>query len=619
MSHDRAPCRPCPSYTNAMRALSLTLLLSVVAGAQSVCPPTPIYSVCEISFDLTDAEKKEHPNPYLSLQMHAEIRSPRHRTVALPAFWNGEKMIIRFAANDPGDWEFRISSSLKRYEGKSGKISATAAAVPGFVIPANGHHWMTSENRLAHLWMGDVAYELPWMERTAARALIEARAGARFTHLRFYAMSGPQLGAGAFTNPDQPNVEFYRKLDEFVSFTNDKGMVADLILGRANNQVSDLFRTPAQRERYLRYMVARYAAFNVTWQLVQSWETYSAGRDLLREMGTVLKRLDPYGHPRSAHADETSAPLLSDGWMDHVLYGSSDDQLGAIEHQMVAAPRVSIDFATSPPEQQGTRREAAHVSFRKQLWNATMNGQYPVARIASGLGGPAAEAPNAKAMNTWFDFMSKTRYWELEPYFDVDGARGVALPGTEYIVYIEEPTGPIEVRLEKHGYDVKWLNPGTGEVTLAEGFKSEKFVIEPPSREHDWILHISREGRKEGMLRSYKFESRPFLMQEIEGNAAKAPFEIAQPSEGHISASKPGEHAVKLRRDTRATRAMVYLWTGEVATGGAGYRVLGTGPAGKLRIPGVFVNATGVMNMRVFGMNSNGKLYAVDRIYRIVP
>ena len=78
-----------------------------------------------------------------------------------------------------------------------------------------------------------------------------------------------------------------------------------------------------------------------------------------------------------------------------------------------------------------------------------MNGQYP----ASGSG---------EYMTAWFDFMSGNRYWELEPYFDVDGGRAVALEGVEYIVYVEKP-GPVEVTVEKHGYDVAWINPLNGE------------------------------------------------------------------------------------------------------------------------------------------------------------
>ncbi len=123
-----------------------------------------------------------------------------------------------------------------------------------------------------------------------------------------------------------------------------------------------------------------------------------------------------------------------------------------------------------------------------------MNGQYP----ASGEGG---------YMTAWFNFMSGNRYWELEPYFDLDGGRALALDGVEYIVYIVK-AGPVEVTVKNHSYDVAWIDSATGERTKTKGFKGEHFVGEPVSKAHDWVLHISREGHKESMLKSYKFDSR---------------------------------------------------------------------------------------------------------------
>ena len=48
------------------------------------------------------------------------------------------------------------------------------------------------------------------------------------------------------------------------------------------------------------------------------------------------------------------------------------------------------------------------------------------------------------------------------PCLDVDGGRAVALEEVEYIVYVDKP-GPVEVRIERHGYDTVWLNPANGE------------------------------------------------------------------------------------------------------------------------------------------------------------
>ena len=178
--------------------------------------------------------------------------------------------------------------------------------------------------------------------------------------------------------------------------------------------------------------------------------------------------------------------------MGLICYGTPDANIGAVEHQLYQVPGVNT----------GIKNE-------NDLWTATMNGQYP----ASGSGA---------YMTAWFDFMSTNRYWELEPYFDVNGGRAIALEGVEYIVYIEKPSGPVEVTVEKHGYDVAWIDPRNGEQTKEKkGYNGEHFTGEPPDKSHPWVLHISREGTKEGMLKSWKFESRPVPVQEVEQSPSR--------------------------------------------------------------------------------------------------
>ena len=274
--------------------------------------------------------------------------------------------------------------------------------------------------------------------------------------------------------------------------------------------------------------------------------------------------------------------------MSFLSYGTPDPNVGAVEHQFYAMPAVNT----------GIRSE-------RDLWNATMNGQYP----ASGSG---------KYMTVWFDFMSGNRYWELEPYFDVDGGRAVALEDVEYIVYVEKP-GPVELTVEDHGYDVAWINPATGEQIKGKGYKGKHFTGEPPDKSHDWVLHVSREGHKEGMLKSWKFESRRVPIQEIETNPKNMPFEVAQP-DGDISMALPPRYSLKIVRPTRGTRELLVEWTAEVVLDGEGFRVAGTGREGTLDIPQAIVHKLpGVLSLRVSILNANGKAYAIDKVYRLGP
>ena len=302
--------------------------------------------------------------------------------------------------------------------------------------------------------------------------------------------------------------------------------------------------------------------------------------------------------------------------MTYITHHSADAPLGAIEHQLHAAPFVNTGVGI------GERGGAAADAFRKQLWNAAMNGQYPTI-AASAADSP--DSPAARQMTVWFDFFSGTRYWELEPYFDVDGGRALALEipndeeqeGIEYIVYVEKP-GPVEIVLQNHKYDVAWVNPITGERLKQKEYKGKLLKIAPPDTPHDWVLHVSRESKKQGMLRSYKFASRTDPDAGGGADRTAVPYEIVEPSADTLSMAKPVRFAAKVTRETRGTRNMMWLWTGEVSAEGQGYRVLGVGQEGEMRIPaGIAKRYPAVLSLRLAGMNANGKVYFLDKVYRL--
>lgn len=586
----------------------VSLVITAGAGfAQTVCQPVAAYSPCEIVFELDAAEAKAHPNPYWTVEVRAEVRSPRFKTYQAHAFYDGgNRMVIRFSPTDPGTWDFRLTSNLPRFNGKEGHFEATASEHPGFVRVLNVRHFAYEEIRKPHLWMGDTLMEMGSMDRAAFDAAVEERAKEKFNHLRGYLL-GADPGK-AFPAPNQPNVAYFQEMDKRVRAMNEHGITADLILGHPGNELAKFLPDRTQRERFARFVAARYSAYGVTWQLVEEFETYENGRAFCKELGGYIKLFDPMAHPRTAHAQKTSAPLVKDGWLDYLLYDSDNDSLNAVERQVYAKPFVNVGFSGKPA--------ATGDEFRHRLWRAAMNGQYLVSRRK----GDSPE--DRKAMTVWYDLFANTRYWDLEPYFDVDGGQAMALEGIEYIVYVEKPSGPVEVLVEKHGYDVYWINPATGEAIRPKDkdWKGEKFVAEPPNTTQDWILHLSRDGKKEGMLKSYKFEARPVPVQEVETLEKSVPFTLTASSDDTLSASRPTPYEIKIKRPTRATRTMQYLITGEVTTNGQGFRVLATGASGQIHLPPVLASGSGgVLILRVTAINANGKAYALDRVFRLIP
>ncbi len=536
------------------------ILVSVPLWAQLPTCSVPTWSSCDLVFELQPGE-----NPS-NFELHGEFRSPK-RTVLIRAFQDGDRRyILRFAPTEPGEWDYKLTSSLKRLDGQIGNGTATESSSPGFVIPANVHHFKWEGTNKQHLWMATALDDFVKIPRADFDRAVEQRAAEKFTHLRVTIEPGADLREGA----------------DRVRAINAHGLVADLVLGSIPSDRQE-------RERYLTDIVARFGALNITWAM-PSFERIAGGKALLKEAGALIAKLDPYQHPRTSMADMTSASLAGDQWMSLLSYGTTDPNVGGVEHQLFAMPAVNT----------GIQNE-------RDLWNATMNGQYP----ASGSG---------KYMTAWFDFMSGNRYWELEPYFDVDGGRALALEDVEYIVYVEKP-GPIELTVEDHGYDVVWMNPATGELIKAKNYKGKHFTGEPPDKSHPWVLRVSREGHKEGMLKSYKFDSReiPIRLQVPETSAKNTPFEVEQPN-GDVSMAVPPRFSLKITRPTRATRDLLVEWTGEVVLDGEGYRVVGTGREGTLHVPKEIAHKLpGTLSLRVSVLNANGKVYLIDKVYRLTP
>lgn len=565
-----------------------------------------------MTFELSDADAAQHSNPYATVDLRAELRSPRHRTYPVPAYWDGgRRMVVRFTPTEPGEWDWHLTSNIAAWNDKEGSFTAAASDAPGFVRVANVHHFAYLDSNRAHLWMGASEPLLMALDDEQFRAVADARAAQKFNHLRFLAMA---QGLGdAYSSAGTPNLPYFQRLDQRVRYLNDKGITADLIVAGGAGYLTRMFPTPEARRLMIRFLAGRYAGMEITWQLVDYFEDYPDGRVLLQELGNDLKAADGYHHVRTSGAHVTSAPLLDDGWEDVAAYGTSDDNVCAIEHQLYAVPQVNLEFAR---EDSGAGKigpqDVDAATFRHRLWNATMDGQY-VTYANTGSGPQFVNAAGVKAMTAWFDMMSGTRHWDLEPYYDVDGGRALALEDTEYLVYIEKP-GPVELVVENHTYDVIWMDPADGTTVVGKKYHGEHFTGEPPDRYHDWVLHVVRESTLQSMNKSYYFEAKDIEMQEVEVNPPKIPFEMTEPKAASLRIGQATPYAATITKATRATRTMMWLWTGEVTADRRGFRVLATGQKGTLTPDAALAyHYPATMLMKLYGMNSYGKVYLVSK------
>jgi hypothetical protein len=581
----------------AIRLFTAFAFVCAIVSAQTVCPPTPAFSPCDLVFDIPSAPTNK------PLDLRAEFRSPRATTFLARAFWDGgTRWIVRYIPAEPGTHAFRLMGTVAGFSGKQGEITATPGPAnhPGWIHPTNLHHFASVDGLIytPYLYMGAVVPGFASMDFAGWKALVDERASQHFNHIGVTLVDGS--GSATFRTP-----EFFRAAEEKIAYANQHGIAIDLAFF-GPDVLTRLLPAAADRREWFAYALSRLAAFDVTWQGVEAWENYDEGRALLTEIAGYLKEFDPYKHISTTRTLTTSAPLIEpradDNWMQIRTYQTSDDIVGSVEQQVWEHPAIN-NFSQA---------DSTADTFRRHLWNATMNGQYPEAVIP--------DAQSAAAMKAWYEFMQSTRHWELEPFFDVENGRGLQLEGIEYVIYVENP-GPVTVTVEKHGYDVEWIDPATGLRTkIKDPCKNETCVATPPSTAHDWVLHISRESTKAGMLKSVKFVSRDeeLKLQDIEVDPDKVPFEITGPDSGTISLSKPAAFGVKLKRQSKALQHMSWLWTGEVTASGRGYRVIATGANGTFHIPAnIAAEYPAGLHVRLYAMNGLGKVYAIDRNYTL--
>ncbi len=590
-----------------MHFVGRLLALSLLATAPSFAAQLPACSEgaksflpCELTFEWHDSDLPSGTSPFTNEVLKVEFRSPNHVTYLMHAYWNGgHSLKVRFSPTEAGQWTYRVSGSIKRFDEQESTFSVSDSGLPGFVGVANLRHWWTTKKQ-PHLWLA-AAVPLLQTGQSTLESWLDARKQDGFTHIR-----GTLLTASASAKPltpdALPNQPYFAALDDRVLAAAARGFTLDLMLVDDSFVRSGAFSSWDQRDALLRYLVARYGGLNVTWQGIERYDDVPDGRALAKDVGTALEKYDSFHHPRSTDARASSSPLVSDGWLNYLIESVENPQFGAVEHQFTEQPEIHAISAADPD------------TFRHQLWSCTTNGEYPSVSYES-----LENAANVRAVRTWVKILSDTRHWEFEPYFEVDGARAVGLAEIGYIAYAQNP-GIVEINFDRHKYTPTWINPSTGEEIVEKDWRGQIFSRPTPDNSRDWILDIEREGHKESMLRSVRFESIDPPVQEIESDTAKLPFDVADPAGEELNSKQPVPFKIKLTRANRATRTMQYVWWGEVVAEGSGSRLLAVGSNGNLTLPADFVKEPGqTLSLRVEAINANGKAYELVKVYKLNP
>lgn len=318
------------------------------------------------------------------------------------AFYDGENTWrARVFVSEIGDWKWSSTcSSDQGLDGKSGTFACVDSKLHGRLLlhPKNPRQWIT-ENGRWFLNLSDTAYFLlcahdgngdPVSDDTA-RQYVHDDVERGITSVRCFlanrsegfSESSEQWKAwhfadDAFDRPQLVNLQCADRrlrmlLDEFPHLAVQLIMFPLEAYARDDRFWTAL--TAAKRERTLRNLVARFAAYpQLFWLLTNDahyGDSFPNSNAMVREIGAYLKQHDPWQHPRSTgHARKLPFYFGNEDWVDYIHIEHEHD-LGALEYSKYRQFSKPVFLGEDRYEHDhGPKRDPAHMRYwqRRLFW-----------------------------------------------------------------------------------------------------------------------------------------------------------------------------------------------------------------------------------------------------------
>ena len=255
-------------------------------------------------------------NPFFDVQFGATF-TYGHRTVAVVESVDVYK--VRFSPDMQGEWTYRTHCGAARLNGKTGRFTCgkPKRGNHGPVKVFHGTHFAYADGTRYYPF-GTTCYAWAHQEPGIIKQTIQTLKTAPFNKMRMcvfpkdyrFSRNEPRLHPFVHVGPGQYdwdltrfNPAFFRNIEQCVAVLGKLGIEADVILFHPYDRWGYCDMDPATDERYLRYVIARLAAYrNVWWSLANEWDLFKhkAEGDFDRILN-IVQACDPYQRLRSNH------------------------------------------------------------------------------------------------------------------------------------------------------------------------------------------------------------------------------------------------------------------------------------------------------------------------------
>ncbi len=271
-------------------------------------------------------------NPFLEVEFKAQF-SYKHRTIEVDGFYDGEDIYrVRFMPDTSGTWHYQTISNLESLNNKEGTFECFPAGPDnhGPVLVANIAHFAYADGT-PYKQIGTTCYAWTHQGNQLEEQTLATLKTAPFNKLRMcvfpkhmdFNENEPQyypfpcLSKGESKWAGTWNVEnkgwafdfsrfepaFFQHFEQRVGDLLELGIQADIILLHPYDRWGFSDMDAHTDDRYLRYVVARLAAYrNVWWSMANEF-------DLMHQKSMadwdrffrIVQESDPYQHLRSIH------------------------------------------------------------------------------------------------------------------------------------------------------------------------------------------------------------------------------------------------------------------------------------------------------------------------------
>jgi hypothetical protein len=286
------------------------------------------WGIFELTLDGSDAG-----NPFLDVELTAQF-SYKHRTIEVDGFYDGDGIYrVRFMPDTQGEWRYHTKSNRAELSGAEGAFTCVApsAGNHGPVSVTNTYHF-TYADGTAYKQIGTTCYVWNLQGEEVETQTLTTLAQSPFNKIRFcvfpkhyrynenepahYPFPCLSKGSSQWLGSNKSEIRqgwrfdfarfepaYFQHLEQRVGHLRDLGIEADLILFHPYDRWGFSTMTAEQDDRYLRYVVARLAAYrNIWWSMANEFDLMDdkqmADWDRFFQ---VVQASDPYQHLRSIH------------------------------------------------------------------------------------------------------------------------------------------------------------------------------------------------------------------------------------------------------------------------------------------------------------------------------